>query len=659
MKRVYSKKFDPLNAKYDGNEAVVILSIKREINNILNSYVGWFDPLCELIQNSLDSVEKRMNIEEKEYIPQIRVIINIKDNMITVTDNGMGFEEEEYIKFLAPNFSFKNGNTRGHKGVGATYLAYGFNYIQIATKSFDFEAVGVMKNARRWLTDEAPSGNPKVEPDNQRVVDSEFDAIDRGVSISVRYDNTTYPKNLSWIGINKANSWLDILRIKTGIGAIKTNSKIKVYIKTVDRDGDITETTQQGISYINIKDFVAKSQNYTEIQQKLEELFKKHGPQFRIPSKYSNLEAIYDKWSYEKILDSMMFTEEQAELIRIYKPTIIFFYVFSINVWNKINENLGIRKGINALYGGIQIGANNMPQGELLQIPLNKNIGRQNQAHVVIHFEECSADLGRKGFKKEITDLAKEISRKLLDGPLMKVKQCFKKNTGAAPDLIREKKVSEWKEEMIEHEKDYPLYLSNNNFFKPLNKISITSIPTREQDVIALFNQLIAGGVIRGIRIMATNERSTYDGLYRIVIEDPSVNHIYDKYKNPLGIEKETVDSFTQENSTGFVSTPNVLEYKFSLDGLVEDVEDGIKNTSDLGLVVAWEAGQLYRRNYYIESLLLDENIGLRSYHGVTHRLRDTATNAYVSELILLKDLILYLNDYEECLKLQENYDEE
>ena len=33
---MYDKKFDPLNAKYTGNEAVVILSIQREINNILN-----------------------------------------------------------------------------------------------------------------------------------------------------------------------------------------------------------------------------------------------------------------------------------------------------------------------------------------------------------------------------------------------------------------------------------------------------------------------------------------------------------------------------------------------------------------------------------------------------------------------------------------------
>ena len=54
---MYSSNFDPLQAKYSGTEEVVIKSLKREIKNILSSYVGWFDPFCELIQNALDSVE--------------------------------------------------------------------------------------------------------------------------------------------------------------------------------------------------------------------------------------------------------------------------------------------------------------------------------------------------------------------------------------------------------------------------------------------------------------------------------------------------------------------------------------------------------------------------------------------------------------------------
>lgn len=58
-----------------------------------------------------------------------------------------------------------------------------------------------------------------------------------------------------------------------------------------------------------------------------------------------------------------------------------------------------------------------MPQGNLIQIPLNRNIGRQNQLHCVVHFNNCSADLGRKGFNNEISELAKELSKKIADGP--------------------------------------------------------------------------------------------------------------------------------------------------------------------------------------------------------------------------------------------------
>lgn len=185
---MYSSNFDPLQAKYSGTEEVVNKSLKREIQNILNSYVGWFDPFCELIQNALDSVEERTKLKEKDYVPSINVLIDLLQNRIAVTDNGIGFEEQQYIKFGAPNFSFKSGNTRGHKGVGSTYLAYGFNYIQISTKSPTFTARGKMLNARKWLSDENPAGNPIVTPDSENTVDKSFEKIDRGVSICIQYD---------------------------------------------------------------------------------------------------------------------------------------------------------------------------------------------------------------------------------------------------------------------------------------------------------------------------------------------------------------------------------------------------------------------------------------------------------------------------------------
>lgn len=656
---MFEKAFDPLSAKYNGTEEVVIKALKREIKNILSSYVGWFDPFCELIQNALDAVEERTKNENSQYVPTINILIDLKRNCIAVTDNGIGFEEQQYTKFLAPNFSFKSGNTRGHKGVGSTYLAYGFNYIQISTKSPTFEAIGKMVNARRWLDDENPAGNPSVVPDEDISVDAYFHKIDRGVSICIKYDSSTYPKDLSWMMIDNSDSWLKMLRIKTGLGAIIENKKIKVTVTVVDKSNKETTTEMQGIKYLWINEILDKSQKFTDIKVKCDELYDKKGSDYTLPAKYMNLKAIYDIWDYTRLQSEITLEEEEIDILNKCKPIVYFCYVYSLKIWHKINEEMGIRSGINVLYGGIQLAANNMPQGELIQIPLNRNTGRQYQAHVVIHFDNCSADLGRKGFQKDITDISKNISKKILDGPLQKMKKCFKSNTGVAPDLMREQKLDEWKNIIIQHENDHPLILTNDNFFVPLRKISITSIPTREQDVIALFNQLIAGGVIRGIQIMSTNERFTYDGLYKVSIEKPGENHIYNKNTNPLGIEKEYVTEILNNYPDGFHSHPKVLEYKFSLDGLIEDVQSGIKNTNDIGLVVAWQVGEMYKEKFLITSMLIEENINLRQYHGVTHKLLDISTNEVVADLILLSDLIQYLNNQEECIKKQEELYEE
>jgi hypothetical protein len=192
---------------------------------------------------------------------------------------------------------------------------------------------------------------------------------------------------------------------------------------------------------------------------------------------------------------------------------------------------------------------------------------------------------------------------------------------------------------MEEHEKSAPLTLNNPNFFLPTKKISITSTPTREQDVIALFNQLVAGGVIRGLQIMSTNERFTYDGMYKIAFLPPKENHPFNPKTNPLGVTSENVHEDT------FISKPRILEYKFSLDGLIEDIESGEKNAKDLGLVVVWETGSSYQQNYHIVTLLDEDNLAERQYHGVTHVIQDYQSSQRIMDMIVLSELIEYLND--------------
>ena len=656
--KMYLTNFDPLQAKYSGTEEVVFISLKREIQNILSSYVGWFDPFCELIQNALDSIEERMRFKEKGYVPSVTILIDLKNNRITVTDNGVGFEEQQYVKFLAPNFSFKNGHTRGHKGVGSTYLAYGFNYIQISTKSPEFVARGKMLNARKWLANDNPASNPLVVPDAEDTVDSSFNDIDRGVSICIKYDDTTTPKDLSWIKISTAENWLKVLRIKTGLGAIISNLDINVKVKVIAKNGQTSTAEHKGIEYLWINEILDKTQTYTAIRMKSDELYKKKGRDYKLPSKFLNLNAIYDKWTYERLASEITLEQEERDIVERCHPETYFCYVYSTKVWEKFNNSLGTRAGISIMNGGIQLAANNMPQGELILIPLKKSAGRQFQLHILMHFENCSADLGRKGFQKDITDFSKSIAKKIADGPLKKVQKCFRKNSGVLPDLMREKALDDWKKVMNNHEQENPLILDNPNFFLPIKKISMTSVPTREQDVIALFNQLLAGGVIRGIKIMSTNERFTYDGLFHIAIEPPFENQIYNVEKNPLGIVGDIVETVKEKFPDGFYSDPRVLEYKYSLDGLIEDIESGLKNTNDINLVIAWEAGESYKENFFIMSMLIDENLNLRQYHGATHRLFDINTNEIVCELILLKDLIEFLNNPKDSLVNQQQYEE-
>ena len=56
--------FDPLEFKNTKVTEAAIAAVKREIENILSSYVGWYDPFCELIQNALDAVEARAALEK-------------------------------------------------------------------------------------------------------------------------------------------------------------------------------------------------------------------------------------------------------------------------------------------------------------------------------------------------------------------------------------------------------------------------------------------------------------------------------------------------------------------------------------------------------------------------------------------------------------------
>ena len=615
-----TENWDPLDG--DLTPDLIDTTRKRQIKNILKSYTGWFDLFSELIQNALDALDAR-KAENSQFTPKLSIQIDLKQNMLSVTDNGIGFSEDKFKNFLAPNVSFKSQENRGNKGVGATYLAYGFNFLQVGTKTPDYEFIGTLTDGRKWVEAESSTGaRPTVRPENE-ALHSAFREIDQGATFTLKLiGEFIRPQRLDWLNANTANQWSAILRIKTPLGGIYFGAeapKIQCTLKVTDKNGTETTETLEDCEYLFPHKIFGSCLDFDEIYFAQLALINEGKELDKLPPKYFKLDGLYKYWDTDSLISENLgfgkrLEDHEKKLARQYNLKCYGFFCYTLKMWDKYNDSiLGIRKGEKILKGGLQLATNTMPQGDLILIPLNRNIGYQHTTHVIVHLDQADPDLGRKGFQPDIQDLSKKISVDIVEYFLRRSKH-VKKATGARFDITDKKDIHDWIRELETHEKKYPLIITREDAFLPLMKPSITASPLNEQDVISLFNQLLAGGVIRGVRLMATSQHNKYDSVFRFYLEKPFENYVFDKDKNPLGLKSSEV--------TEYISKPSILEYKYSFDALIEEMEKEIKNERDIDLVVVWELGNNWHDRYEIIPLLHYDNLQHRFFHGGTHLVR-------------------------------------
>jgi len=270
---------------------------------------------------------------------------------------------------------------------------------------------------------------------------------------------------------------------------------------------------------------------------------------------------------------------------------------------------------------------------------MTNNVGFQNLAHVVLHFENAEPDLGRKGFQPEYAQLAEKISVSAVTA--FRGRYNLLRKPGVAKIFNDELKIDQWIRKQEEHETTHALAIKGAGLFMPTEELPIRSEPLVEQDVVALFNQMLSSGLVRGIHLIASSQYNQYDGLYRVRMEPPFAKFIYAP-NNPLGIDS---DVFTGD--TPMATKTKVLEYKYTLNGLVEELQSGVKDINDIGLLVAWEMGEKWREMFDVTSLLDEETRHHRQVHGTTHSFTHSVSGAHAFEAIILHDLVRYLDDPE------------
>lgn len=644
------KTWDPLISSKGADAEIVSAAQKREIKNILKSYVGMYDSFSELIQNAMDAVDRRALNEETGYKRKLWLTIDLSENSFSITDNGIGFNEKEFESFLAPNISFKNGgSTRGNKGVGATYIGYGFDYLQFGTKGNGHEFVGEMINGRDWVEDykgivTRPVVNASISNNTA------FKDISRGSTFKIKFGGEhTRPKDLSWYCAATPEQWLYLLLIKTPLGSIPylndDSENIYFELEVIDKKIGHNVLVENEARYMYPHTKIKASINLKDIIQLQTKLISQGKDASSIPAKYLKSNGIFEYFNTNEIIALRKYDDDVELLFKEYNVEAYGYFTYSTSVWDQLNDSLAkLRKGYRVLKGGLQLANNNMPQGELISIPLTSNIGYQNQCHIIVHFKDADPDLGRKGFQPELKEAAEKVSVAIVNR-FKKWKRLLKSDSGAKPDITKEIELHEWIKAQETHETNHPLVLNNKNFFVPINEISITSEPQSEQDVIVLFNQLIAGGVIRGINLLATSQVKQYDGVYKYIVKQPFQNHEFDKENNPLGVDEL---HFKVEH----VSPPKILEYKYNLDALFQEFESEYKHEKDIHLAIAWEMGNEWKKNYDATSLLDLDNLHQRDFHGLTHAL-DSGTTRF--NVIILKELIEYLNDVDGVQEYHKN----
>lgn len=637
--------FDPLAG--DPSDAVFKEAFeaanRRTIENILKSYTGYFDIFSEPIQNSLDALEKRKSSSTTSFAPRLWITINIRDSSIRVVDNGCGMSLDEFKFCLKPNISFKSKREgRGHKGVGATFMAYGFTLLKLQTRRDTSKIAAILRQGRQWAEDQSGMiPRPTFEELHFQV--SELDNELSGTSVEVIVGKTASerPKDLGWLGASTAEQWFDILRIKTPLGGVylrRPPFRPKVHIRVVDQEGNVTESTSDNCEYFWPHEFPDyKVASVTDLQSALDKIAGDTSTKLaRLPAEYKKLDCLYDIWDSDQILKRGSFFDNaidvnERELVQKHSVVIYTAFLRSAKLWTSFNEEvLRIRKGQKIVHGGLQLASDFMVQGDLFVIPLTSAIGYQANAHVIVHFTDGNPDMGRKNFQPELSDLAKALAvrsvtimRRYLDH--------LKPDTGN-PIIAPSKALHDWRKKQEAHRDAKPLSLSFSG-----RRIGLVSEPLQEQDVVALFHELLGIGLVRGIKIFSTSQNETYDSLFYYDYEDSDVESLsYTRDKNPLGVMRDLIPGQTE---------PKVLEYKYDLDSLVTDFENDTKFESQIDWVVCWKAGSTFRERYYLNSLLVGTEGSNRTFFGSTHQAFSSGTKQPSFEVLVLDDMLRFLVD--------------
>lgn len=619
-------------------------AMKTNIRNILDSYQGTYDVLGELVQNAADEVEYayRLNWERigraaraigaSGYNPEIAIIVDCMRNRLSVLDNGLGMGREPATRFVYPSYTEKREKShriqhtlRGHKGVGSTYLAYGFNYLRVSSKGPDGYLSMELAGGRRWVLSDEDRPEPMAKPSEEDL--DLFNSWSRGTAVTIQLDETSQPASLARLG-SSAERWALILRTCTALGFIDIRGEqewqehLSVTLVYIDKDGNET-VVDVPASYL----FPHSIAGFDWLD--LGQFYREHRESVLIPRKCQDMDGVYRIWHGDDLVHPQTGLARGLgfnEILEL-EPVVYAAFTHSSRLWDSLTESLTKDKRLRVIKPGVWVVCSNAITGRSIAVEPTYGAGNVERLHMLVDLQGVRPDLGRKGFNPTLEAQIRKVAENALSYFVARRKG-FLKPAGVEPgeshrrlDLYRKLKKAE---ERLEKE---PLDVG----------FSTAVVPCNEPEVIDMFGESRGLKVLIGYELLAGFHSDVYDMVLRYLVHRTDKAILYDPELNPLGLMPAAFNGHDTLERPPFLG-----EFKVSLDGLVEELScrESAKSFDELDLVVTWECGTKWHKEYDLVEFGVDLSVSKREFFGATHILsRKGISDGHTISVISLKSI--------------------
>ncbi|TET39638.1 MAG: hypothetical protein E3J65_03595 [Dehalococcoidia bacterium] len=624
-----SESFNPLRiaAELPAVEEYLNQLNRNQVRQIVISYHQTYDHLHEVLQNAVDACEcafrryaNTANAQaQAPYEPHIEVRVDVDGNKLIVADNGIGMTLDEVQRFLFTPYATAKPHLavrqRGEKGVGNTFLSYGSEGYHFSTRHMDEHRfiAGRLTEGIRWtLGSDQDMSMPLVEPDEPHSL---LASVTHGTVVQITFSEQTNIKRLADHGTSREH-WEAILRLHTGVGYIDFREtddflnalKISLYV------------THQGVSQSKIvqKGYLYPHKVTGVTSVRLGDLTR--GDRGRLPPRHTMKHCLYDFFDSEAVKQKALSTLEsygrfgpaRGELrmdIGRFRPRAYISFVWSSEFWSNVNQHLFGRE-TRELDHGIVFATKTQRVAEPKYIDFSFRTGDYNRFLVLLDMDDLEADIGRKSLERRAVNLGNLIADAFHNA--------FVENQDAlmpAPRVRREEE-----EVKLEDLQNWAIQ-KGSELNLPSPPVALLKTPREEQDVVALFFNLLGSRHIKGYKFYATLISQQYDGVGYFEVEK-AADVLYDAQSNPLGIPEERFGRESIRRST----TRNFIEFKMSTDDLIRDIQKGDKQLRDIKWLVCWTKGNRHTtEGITIDEILDEHQRGHREFYGVTDIMRDAS----------------------------------